>query len=180
MRKPFYLLPVLFLLSAFLYFQLAGCSETVRQDETLEDTATEKAIEDSAEEEQEEPEATEEKVKILKSPDTDKFNEYFSDIGLGKLAADADLLQDMEPDVTTFLPDEKICLHGTLKKSAIIGIAIYNPETSSYESERQDIPQTLEKGDFSSCGPIAFGSGSYEYKVYIGDTLVAVLPFEVE
>jgi len=193
MKKSPYILAAIIFLPVILCFQLTGCNGSETTDVPTEDSAasdetgTEETDHGSAEDEQikaeeteEEPPAAAEKEVPSESPNTEKFDEYFSDIGLGKLAADADLLQEMEPDISTFLPYESICLYGTLKKSAIIGIAIYNTETSSYQSERQDLPQTLEKGGFASCSPITFGSGKYEYRVYIGDTLVAAIPFEVK
>ncbi|MEA2015886.1 MAG: hypothetical protein U9O59_04165 [Actinomycetota bacterium] len=192
MKKSPYILAAIIFLSIILCFQLAGCNRSETRNGAMEDSEdreepeAEETGNGTAEDEQEEAEETEDESPaareevLSESPNTEKFDEYFSDIGLGKLAADADLLQDMEPDVIIFLPDEGICLYGTLKKSAIIGVAIYNPETSSYESERQDLPQTLEKGGFTSCSPISFGSGKYEYRVYIGDTLVSVLTFEVK
>jgi len=119
-------------------------------------------------------------TEFSENPDKEKFNEYFSDIGLGKLAKGAQLPGGMEQGISTFLSDESICVYGTLKKSVIIGLAIFNPETASYEVERQDFPQALGTGGFASCGSIMVGSGKYEYKVYIEDKLVAVLPFEVK
>jgi len=195
MKKSQYmlLLLALFFLSVIVCFQLTGCNNSGTKDAPVEnpaareETGTEETNYDTAEDGQEKTEETGEEspavieeTKIPEGPNVEKSDEYFSDIGLGKLAADADLLQDMEPNISIFLPDEGICLYGTLKKSAIIGFAIYNPETSSYESERQDLPQTLEKGGFASCSGLTAGSGKYEYRVYIGDSLVAVLPFEVK
>jgi len=193
MKKSQYILLVLLLSSAIVCSQLAGCNSSEIKDGLAKDSAASKEagteetdygatedVQEKTEETREESPAAIEETKIPEGPNVEKSDEYFSDIGLGKLAADADLLQDMEPDISIFLPDEGICLCGTLKKSAIIGVAIYNPETSSYESERQDLPQTLEKGGFASCSELTAGSGKYEYRVYIGDSLVAVLPFEVK
>jgi len=193
MKKSQYVLLALVFLLVSICFQLAGCNGSREKDALAEDTAdieetgTKETGNDAAEDGQEkaddtgeESPATSEEMKLPEGPDTEKFDEYFSNIGLGKLAADATLLQDMEPDISIFSTDERICIYGTLKKSAIIGVAIYNPETSSYASKRQDLPQTLEKGNFSSCSGLTTGSGKYEYRVYIGDTLVAALPFEVK
>ncbi len=193
MKKSQYVLLAIVFLLVSICFQLAGCNGSGEKDALAEDTAdieeteTKETGNDTAEDEQEkadvtgeESPATSEETKLPEGPNTEKFDEYFSSIGLGKLSAGATLLQDMEPDISIFSTDEGICLYGTLKKSAIIGVAIYNPEISSYESERQDLPQTLEKGGFVSCSALTTGGGKYEYRVYIGDTLVAALPFEVK
>jgi len=112
-------------------------------------------------------------------PDEATFKKYFSDIGLGKLPADGKLPQDLQRNINVFVSGDKICLYGTVTQEVQISTAIYDLGTKKFIGEKQTYPKPLQKGNFAGCGPLDLPAGKYEYKVYVGDVLVAIFPFEV-
>lgn len=112
-------------------------------------------------------------------PDSEVFEKYFLDIGLGKISSDGKFPEDIQQNVYIFSSNEQICLYGNITKEATISTAIFSLETNDFIIGKQEIPQPLKKGGFASCGRLNIPDGRYEYKVYIEDILVAVLPFEI-
>lgn len=118
-------------------------------------------------------------LKISERPDEETFNEYFTDIGLGILPPGGELPMDLHQNVEIFTRGGgQLCLYGTLIKDASPLTVIY--DSVKKKSVKTINPKTLSKGGFTSCTPADIVVGKYEYKVYIGDTLVALLPFEVQ
>ena len=157
--RKFWLLATAVCLSMILVFSVTGCSAEVVSEGTAK----------------EEPKS-EGTLKLLEQPDKELFNKYFSDIGLGGWS-------DEEKNVTTLLP------HGGTwfgvefknKKNFIFRIAVLNLETNNFvercattiSSEGSD-GLVMEALEWAFLRP-----GSYEYRVYVEDTLVAALLFEV-
>lgn len=157
MKKP--LLQVLILvlcISLLVIFSSGGCRPAVSAGE-------------------EKPES-EEALKLLEQPDEELFDKYFSDIGLGGWS-------DEEKNITTLLPHEETWfgVEYKNKKNFIFRIVVLNLETNDFvercaatiSSEGSD-GLVMEALEWAFLRP-----GSYEYRVYVEDTLVAALPFEV-
>jgi hypothetical protein len=157
--RNFWLLTTVVCLSMILVFSVAGC----RGEVASEGAAKEKL----------EPEET---LELLEKPDKELFDKYFSDIGLGGWS-------DEEKNITTLLP------HGGTwfgvgfknKKNFIFRIAVLNLETNDFvekcattASSQGSDGLVMEALEWAFLRP-----GSYEYRVYVEDTFIAALPFEV-
>jgi hypothetical protein len=123
--------------------------------------------------------------KILKLPETFEQvddamrNEYLSDLGLGKLPQGGKLPYDVQQNINVFARGDQMCLYGTVKKEVQISSAIYDPNAKKFVTEKSGPPQPNPVGGFAGCSVLDISPGNYELKVYIGDVLVAVFPFEV-
>jgi len=129
---------------------------------------------------EEKPES-EEALGLSEKPDKELFDKYFSRVSLGGYRGFFG--GDVEENISTFLPHEEGCLNVGFKnkKNFIFRIAVLNLETNDFV-ERCATTISSEGSDGFSMEALewAFLSpGSYEYRVYIEDTLVVVLPFEV-
>lgn len=120
---------------------------------------------------------------LSEQPDQATFRKYFSEMGLGKLPVGGQLPLDLQQNVNVFAPGDQICLYGTLiqeVQAGQISAAIYDLGTKSFVGEKVGLPKPLSRGGFASTsGPTNLPAGKYEYKVYVGDVLVAVFPFEI-
>ena len=157
-KRKFWLLIAVVSLLMILVFLVAGC----RSEVTLEGTAK-KEVEEKEE------------------PDKELFDRYFLDIGLG--GAKGFFGGVVEENVSTFLPHQEAWLHGGFKnkKNFVFRTAVLNLETNDFVKRCATTA--------SSDGSDGFGMealewaflrpGSYEYRIYVEDTLVAVLPFEI-
>jgi hypothetical protein len=113
---------------------------------------------------------------LSEQPDTAAFRKYFSELGIGKLPAGGKLPLDLQKNASVFARDEKLFLYGSAIQDVTIISRYYNIETK----EEIDGGQFAQKaGGFASGGPLSLAPGKYEYKVYVGDALVGVFPFEV-
>jgi len=117
-------------------------------------------------------------AELSEQPDEATFREYFSDIGLGRLAAGGKFPEDLQRNVAVFTSSDEVCIYGTLTQEVLVSVAIYDTVAEEFAQPKQAFPSTLKKGGFASCSSIP-PAGEYEYRVYVGDVLVAVLPFEV-
>ncbi len=69
-------------------------------------------------------------------------------------------------------------LYRTMIKEVLISINYHNVETGQM-IEGVSAPAQYKLGGFAGGETVKLPSGEYEYKVYVGDVLVAVFPFEV-
>ncbi|MDP3012196.1 MAG: hypothetical protein Q8N27_05710 [Candidatus Hydromicrobium sp.] len=116
---------------------------------------------------EEKPES-EEALRLSEQPDKELFDKYFCCISLNKSI----LLPHQEANSTVGFKN---------KNNFIFRIAVLNLETNNFV-ERCATTASSEGSDGFSMEALewAFLSpGSYEYRIYVEDTLVAVLPFEV-
>ena len=79
---------------------------------------------------------------------------------------------------------DQFCPMGTLKKGIPSGsncyIAVYDTIAKKDFLSKAIIPNIFGVGGFGwNEEPIGFGTGKHEYKLYIDDALVTVVPFEV-
>lgn len=157
--------------------------------ETIATTAAETTVAETTEVE---TQATEQ---LSEQPNKAKYDEYFSDFYLGKLPRGTQFgpglggkwfnPDNMPVKTAVFIASEdEFCLVGTVIKGIPSGsfyIVVYDTV-----AKKDSIPKTtflpvdLNAGDFGNADdPIIFPTGEYEFKLYIDDALVVVIPFEV-
>jgi hypothetical protein len=115
---------------------------------------------------------------LSEQPDMATFRKYFADMGLGKTPADAKGPQDIQQNVATFIAGDYITLYGTVIQAVQISGRYFNVATMNSVNAPAP-PMPLQLGGFASSSSLYLSPGKYEYKVYVGDILVAVFPFEV-
>ncbi|NQT66195.1 MAG: hypothetical protein HQ569_01295 [Actinobacteria bacterium] len=154
--RKFWFLTTVLCLSVILIFPVAGCKGELASEEA--------AKEESAVEEQ---------------PDKELFDKYFSDIRLGSvflLGGNVNLKEDRN----TFLPHQKVCFNAGFKykNNFLFRTEIFNLGTNDF-IEKCATTISSEGSDGLSIEGILLPVGKYDYIIYIENTLVAVLPFEV-
>ena len=168
--RKFWLLITVVCLSMILIFSVVGCMGKVASKEAAKEEALG----------EEKPE-TEETLKLLEKPDKELFDKNFSDIGLG--GAKGFLVVSIEKNASTFLPHQSVYLYAEFKneKNFIFKTAVLNLETNDFIKRGRATVSSLGSAGFSMKAlKWAFlRPGSYEYRIYVEDTLVAILPFEV-
>lgn len=122
---------------------------------------------------------------LSEQPNKAKFNEYLTDIYLGKMAIGKKIGTDGFPIQTGIFTRgvDQLCTMMTAKKtlaSGNIAIAVYNAVSKQDDQPRIVTPMGLEIGGNGGCSSLTQSAGKYEYKFYIENILVAVLPFEVK
>ncbi len=118
------------------------------------------------------------------NPNTAKFNEFFSNFYLGKMAIGKMIGTDGFPTKTsTFTKGvDLFCTMLSIRKSIASGhvaSAIYNA-TSKTVVQPKSLFGNLAVGGSGGCNSLDQGQGKYEDRLYIDDVLVAILPFEVK
>ena len=118
-----------------------------------------------------------EEVEGKEKHDKEIFGRYFSDIGLGGFDFFGG---DLQKNISTFLPHQKICVYGGYinKKGFTYRTVIFDLKTKNFIKRSDSVNQSEGDGCFLT-HRLFLPPGSYEYRVYIEDTLVVVLPFEV-
>lgn len=122
---------------------------------------------------------------LSEQPNMAKYNEYLSDIYLGKMAIGKKIGPDGFPIKTNIFAGgaDQFCTMMVLKKtiaSGHIAIATYDAVLKQDNSPKMVFPVELKAGGSGGCSNLTQTTGKYEYKLYIDDVLVAVLPFEVK
>ena len=115
---------------------------------------------------------------LSEQPNEAVFKEYFTDIGLGKVPPGENFPEGLQKNITAFTPSDRIYVHGIVTKEVLPSFAVYDTVAKEFASPKQALPRALTKGNFAAGGS-TLPVGKYECKVYVGDVLVAVLPFEV-
>ena len=111
-------------------------------------------------------------------PDRAKFAEYFSDLKLGVLPPGAKPEETPPTPATTFAVGDQICYMSTIIKPFPWVDGIYNTQAKSYVQSNWSYRGTAE-GEMVECSFPQLPIGRYEYRVWVGDTLVAAVPFDV-
>ena len=129
---------------------------------------------------EEKPES-EEALRLSEQPDKELFDKYFSNVDLG--VYHGFFWGDEEKNITTLLPHQEASLGAGFKykKNFIFRIAVLNLETNDFV-ERCATTASSEGSDGFVMEALEWAflrPGSYEYRIYVEDTLVAALPFEV-
>jgi|WetSurMetagenome_2_1015567.scaffolds.fasta_scaffold691219_1 hypothetical protein len=116
-------------------------------------------------------------VILSEQPDTAARDKYFSELGVGRVPAGADSPIDLERNVTLFKTTDQICLYGTILVECQLISTMYDTDSNKVV-EQGGLPKPM-MGGFAGWEPMPVPAGKYEYKVYVGDALVGVFPFEV-
>jgi hypothetical protein len=115
---------------------------------------------------------------LSEQPDTAAFQKYFSELGIGKMPADVkNPPLDLKKNVNVFSAGDQICLYGTTIQECQIHTTLYDLGARKVIREG-GLPRPM-MGGFAGWEPVTLPAGKYEYKVYVGDALVGVFPFEV-
>lgn len=127
---------------------------------------------------------------LSEQPDKGKFNEYFTNIFIAKLPAGAEFDPRAIIKTKVFSAGEQFCTSMDMKKQIpanTLSSAVYDVNTKQDAVPRgAAFPQALgpnpgeSMGNSIGCQSLEQTIGKYEYKIYINDSLVAVLPFEVK
>jgi len=121
---------------------------------------------------------------LSEQPDKSKYNEYFTNIFIAKLPIGAEFNPWKIIKTKVFTAGEQFCTSMDMKKQVpanTLSSAIYDVNAKQDIKPRMGtFPQALGPGNSTGCEPLAQTIGKYEYKIYINDILVAVLPFEVK
>jgi hypothetical protein len=118
-------------------------------------------------------------TQLSEQPDQQKYAEYLTDLGLGSVKQGMKLPEGLEENVKTFKAGEQACIYGNLIKETTMQSSIYNTTAKKEVQPKGGPQQTMSKGGFAGCSSVNLPAGKYEYKVYIGEALVGVFPFEV-
>jgi len=187
-KKSIYKISGILVLVVFMLgFVLTGCTaqnKTAGQAITTQAETT-TAAETVAETTAVETQATEQ---LSEQPNKAKYDEYFSDFFLGKLARGQQAGPDNIPIKTAVFiaSEDEFCVTGTVIK----GITSFYVAVYDTVAKKDFAPKTVKvpewsvpsSGDFGwSEDPIEYPAGKYEYKLYFDfeDAPVAVIPFEV-
>ena len=115
---------------------------------------------------------------LSEQPDKAIFNKYFSNMGLGKIPPGGQLPIDLQQNATVFTQGDQISLYFSVIQEVQVRTAIYDVVAKKVVKEG-GLPGSLTPKNYAGAEPLTIPAGTYEYKVYTGDVLVAVFPFEV-
>ena len=82
-----------------------------------------------------------------------------------------------EKNATVFSSGEQIALFFNSTQEVLVQWKIYDVQAKTVIKEG-GFPRPL-KGSYGGWEPLDIPAGKYEYKVYVGDVLVEIFPFEV-
>ena len=172
---------VLVLLVFMLGLALIGCTaqdKTAGQTSTTQtETTATTAVETTAVETQ----ATEE---LSEQPNKAKYDEYFTDFYLAKIPIGTEMSATNPPVKTTvFIASEDLfgSVMSVIKDipAGSIAGAVYDTVAKKDFEPKTAFPMALKASNYAGTQPLKYPPGKYEYKVYIDDVLVVVIPFEV-
>jgi len=123
------------------------------------------------------PTATTPAATLSEQPDKATFQKYFSDMNFGRVPAGATSPADFKQNVTVFSSGDQIALFFNSTQEVLVQWKIYDVQAKKVIKEG-GFPKPL-KGSSGEWGPLDIPAGKYEHKVYVGDVLVAIFPFEV-
>lgn len=148
-------------------FVFSGCSKS--------------AVTNSSESTQEKTEKT---AQLSEQPDTALYKQYFTDFYLAKLPKGVNAGPENVPEKTSvFTAEDQFCTVMEVIKdipAGKISNAVYDVNAKTNLVEKTVFPMELKKSNYMGNEELKYPTGKYEYRIYIDDTLVAVLPFEVK
>ena len=170
------ILTVSIMLIAILAIFLSGCKS---QESAVKETAVSSttAAETTAAE-------TQSPEQLSEQPDKAKYDEYFTEFYLGKLPKGTDANPSNIPVKTTvFTSEDQFCTVWTQKKDIPAGSfsgAVYDTVAKKDFEPKTAFPMAVNSGGHMGSQPLTYPPGKYEYKLYVDDTLVVVISFEVK
>jgi len=129
-------------------------------------------------------EKTEETAQLSEQPNTALYKQYFTAFYLAKLPKGVSANpQNVPVKTSVFTAEDQFCTVMEVIKdipAGKIGSAVYDINAKKNLVEKTAFPMELKKSNYMGSEELKYPTGKYEYKIYIDDTLVAVLPFEVK
>jgi len=123
-------------------------------------------------------------LNLSEQPNQAKFDEFFTAVWLAKLPVGAKFDPAKIKKTTAFSVGEQFCTSFNMKKQIpadTLTSAVYDTVAKKDVQPRGvAFPQALGPGNSIGCESLAQGVGQYEFKMYLGDVLVSVIPFEVK
>ena len=128
-----------------------------------------------------ETQATEE---LSEQPNKAKYDEYFTEFYLFKLPIGTEMGASNPPVKTAvFITSEDLfgSVMSVIKDipAGSIAGAVYDTAAKKDFEQKTAFPMALKASNYAGTQPLKYPPGKYEYKVYIDDVLVVVIPFEV-
>jgi len=121
---------------------------------------------------------------LSEQPNKAKFDEFFTSIFLAKLPAGAKFEPFKVVKTNIFSAGEQFCTSINMKKQVpanTLSTSVYDVTTKQDAQPRGGtFPQALGPGNSTGCESSPQGTGKYEYKIYLNDYVIAVIPFEVK
>ncbi|MFC1789550.1 hypothetical protein ACFLYY_01080 [Patescibacteria group bacterium] len=116
--------------------------------------------------------------------DQSKQAEYLEEEAyLAKLPIGAEMNSLNAVETGVFGLNGQICIGFTLKKDVapeMLATTLYDVSGKVEARVKSVYPSGLESGKRFGCEELRLSVGNYEYKVYIEDSLVKIIPFEVK
>lgn len=117
--------------------------------------------------------------------DQGKFDQYFSNIELAKLPTGQKISDTNQPVATdVFTPKDQFCVNMTALKNiptTSLSVETGNTATGKIAVAKANYPQPIITNNSNiGCNNLILAAGSYQYKIYIDNTLVSILPFTVQ
>lgn len=127
---------------------------------------------------------------LSEQPNKTVFSQYFTNIFIARLPVGAEFNPGKIIKTKIFKVGDQFCTSMDMKKQIpanTLSSAVYDVNTKQDVAPRgAPFPQALgpklgeSKGNSIGCEPLERTVGKYEYKIYVNNDLVAVLPFEVK
>jgi hypothetical protein len=171
---------ILVLLVFMLGLAPAGC--TVQNKTAAQTTTSQTETTTAAETTAAEIQSTEQ---LSEQPDKAKYDEYFSEYYLAKIPVGTEMSSSNLPVKTAVFiaSEDQFCSSMSLKKDVPAGSlsgAVYDTVAKKDFEPKAAFPMALKASNYTGSQPLKYPPGKYEYKVYIDDALVVVIPFEVQ
>ncbi len=130
------------------------------------------------------PAGEESAADLSEQPDKVKFNEFFTSIFVAKLPVGAKFEPSKIVKTSVFSAGEQFCTSINMKKQVpadTLSSSVYDVSAKQdFQPRGGAFPQAMGPGNSIGCESLSEPVGQYEYKIYLNDDLVAVMPFEVK
>lgn len=130
------------------------------------------------------PSSSDQQYVPSEQPNKAKFDEYLRSIYMAKLPIGQELGAGIVPSMSVLfkIGTDQFCTALEINKLIPVGAyasAVYNLDSKTYAKPKTTFPNQFNLGTNVGCGIIPYVAGRYEYKAYINDVLVEVIPFEI-
>ncbi|KKU45027.1 MAG: hypothetical protein UX62_C0043G0006 [Microgenomates group bacterium GW2011_GWA2_46_7] len=121
---------------------------------------------------------------LSEQPNQEKFKEYFTSIYLAKLPIGSKFDPRNIIKTKVFTAGEQFCTSINMKKQVpaeTLSSAIYDVGLKEdAQPQGGTFSQAMGPGNSTGCQSLIEATGKFEFKIYLNDILVSVLPFEVK